>query len=174
MRSSILGIDPGVSGALALFAPNLSAASGARWQVIDMPVIGERAELNASALRDWLRRMEPEHAYLEFVAAMPSIPDANGKRRGMGVTSAFRFGGMFFAIKAVLACCDVPFSLVTPQSWKKSASLMKSDKEASRLRALQLFPDQAAALARKKDQNRAEAMLIARYGAIVMGERKAA
>jgi crossover junction endodeoxyribonuclease RuvC len=155
-----------VGGACAAFCPQASPPSGFRWCVIDIPVIGdEKRELNAAALRDWLRAIDPQHAFLELVTAMPSIPDATGKRRGMGAAGAFRFGGIFYALKAVLACCDVPYTLVTPQTWKKAHSLKGPDKEASRRRALQLFPDAAGVLARKKDQNRAEAMLLAEFGA---------
>ena len=164
---AILGIDPGVSGACALFDQTKTPASGLRWVVIDLPVIGDtKREINAAALRDWLRKHSPEHAYLELVTAMPSIAvGPGGVRRGMGAAGAFRFGGVFYAIKAVLACCDVPYSLVTPQSWKKAFGLSGSDKEKSRGLALRLFPDGAPALARKMDQNRAEAMLLAKYGA---------
>lgn len=168
----VVGLDPGVSGAVALFDPSKSAASGLRWVVEDLPVVTltKRSELNVAALRDLLRKFSPEHGFLELVSAMPSIANPKtGERRGMGATSAFNFGGMFFGIQAVLGCCDVPFSLVTPQTWKKFHSLKGSDKEASRRRALQLFPDQAAALRRKMDQNRAEAMLIAAYGANRLG-----
>ncbi len=161
----IVGIDPGISGAAALFDPGSSPASGLRWQVIDLPVVGDlKRELNAAGLRDWLRKFSPDHAFLELATAMPSIAGPGGKRRGMGTAGAFRFGGIFYAIKAILSCCDVPFTLVPPAIWKKSYGLKGSDKERSRLRALQLFPDQAAMLARKMDQNRAEAMLIANYG----------
>ena len=167
----IVGIDPGVSGAVAFFDPDKSPASGLRWIVEDMPVVGDPAELNAPALRDLLCRFSPEHAFLEQVNAMPVIVNrATGARGGMGATSAFRFGGMYFGIKAIVACCDIPLTTVMPATWKKAQGLRGPDKEASRRRAIQLFPDQAAtALARKKDQNRAEAMLIAQWGALRLG-----
>lgn len=162
----ILGVDPGLNGALAIFDPSKSPASGLRWVVEDVPVIGDdKRELNAAVLRDFLRRYSPDHAFVELVSAMPSIPGPNGVRRGMGATSAFRFGGVFYGLKAVLSCCDVPFETITPQSWKKYYGMKGPDKEASRLKALNLFPDASAFLARKKDQNRAEAMLIAKCGA---------
>lgn len=162
----ILGVDPGLGGALAIFDGSKTPASGLRWVVEDVPLVGDekRRELNAAALRDWLRRYSPDHAFVELVSAMPSIPGPNGVRRGMGATSAFRFGGVFYALKAVLACCDVPYEMITPQSWKKSFGMKGPDKERSRLKAVQLFPDAQRFLARKKDQNRAEAMLIAQCG----------
>jgi crossover junction endodeoxyribonuclease RuvC len=167
----IVGIDPGVTGAAALFSPGSTPASGLRWQVVDLPVVGDpKRELNALALRDWLMKFSPDHAFLELISAMPSIPDARGIRRSMGAAGACRFCGMFYAIKAVLACCEVPFTLVAPGRWKKHHGLVGPDKERSRALALRLFPDQGFTLARKKDQNRAEAMLIAAYGARVTVE----
>lgn len=168
----ILGIDPGVSGALALFDESKTAASGLRWVIEDMPIVGDPGELNAPVLRNWLRHHAPDHAFVELVNAMPVIVDRKtGQRKGMPATSSFRFGGMFFSIKAVLGCCDIPISLVTPAAWKRAAGLKGPDKEASRQRALQLFPDQAHPLRLKKHQNRAEAMLIARFGLVRLSEQ---
>jgi hypothetical protein len=165
----IIGIDPGVHGACAIFNPLVSPASGLRWVIWDMPVRGDPAELEARALRDLLRKYSPDRAIIERVNAMPSIPNKFGARIKMPATSAFRFGGMFFALKAVLSCCDIPFSLVMPAKWKASFELKGADKEPSRQLALAKFPDMADALARKKDENRAEAMLIAAYGARITG-----
>jgi len=166
----VVAIDPGVTGAAVLYWPDRSVESGLRWVVMDLPTVGDpKRELNPAALRDWLQRHSPDHAFLELVTAMPSIPGADGVRRGMGAAGAFRFGGFFYALKAVIACCNIPYTMVTPQSWKKQFGLKGGDKEPSRKRALQLFPDQATMLARKKDQNRAEAMLLAKYGADKLG-----
>ena len=167
----ILGIDPGLGGALVL-------CRGLRqWvAVLDMPVFGDPPELDAYALRDLLRQYKPDHVNLELVNAMPSIPGKDGKRRGMGATSAFRFGGVFYAIKAVLICEEVPFTPVPPAVWKKAAGLLGSGKgrkakEASRQRAMVLFPDQRPNLLRKKDEARAEAMLIAAHRLIAEQQR---
>ena len=162
---AILGVDPGASGAAAVYWPDKSPASGLRWQVIDLPTVGDPACLNAAAFRDWLRKLAPDHAYVELVNAMPVMIDRKtGARRVMPATSAFRFGGSFFAMQAVLSCCDVPFTLITPQKWKAAHGLKGPDKEQARQRALRLFPEAAAYLARKMDQNRAEAMLLAKFG----------
>ena len=166
---SILGIDPGLGGACAIFRPESSAASGLRWAVIDMPVVGEPPFLNATALRDWLRKFAPDACVIEQVNAMPSIPGKDGVRRGMGATSAFRFGGVYYAAMAVVSCCDIPIVEKAPSvRWKKLFGLKGSDKERSRLKAIELFPEAAALLARKKDENRAEAMLIAAYGSKIV------
>ena len=146
----IVGIDPGVTGALAFYDNDRTLSTG--WLVYDMPVVGNI--LDASALQYWLLNHKPEHCYLEFVTSHPHD----------GRMGAFRLGGMFFAIRAVLSCCKIPYELVTPAKWKKYYHLGK-DKEKSRLKALELFPKASAMLARKSDHNRAEAMLIAYYGA---------
>lgn len=157
---AILGIDPGITGALALYDPDKSAESGMRWLMIDMPVVGgDKQELNAPSLRDFLNRHDPAHAFLERANTMP----------GQGIVGAFRYGGVYFAIRAVLSCCSVPYTLVTPQVWKKyhgvkSAKTERMRKEHSRQIALMLFPDQSKELARIKDHNKAEAMLIAAWG----------
>jgi crossover junction endodeoxyribonuclease RuvC len=146
----ILGIDVGLSGALALYR------AGA-WTLLDMPIVGDgkRHELNGPALCSWLREQQPDHAFVEYAAARP----------GQGVSSMFKFGVTYGATKMALAAVGVPYTVVTPDKWKLAVGVPTgADKEASRLRALQLFPEQAAGLARKKDHARADAMLIAFYG----------
>jgi crossover junction endodeoxyribonuclease RuvC len=154
-RGAILGIDVGLSGALALYR------AGA-WTLIDMPVVGagKQHELNGPALCRWLQEHRPDHAFVEYAAARP----------GQGVSSMFRFGCTYGATKMALAACGVPYSIVTPAKWKPAVGIQAgSDKEASRLRALQLFPEQAAHLSRKKDHARGDAMLIAYDGMEMRG-----
>jgi crossover junction endodeoxyribonuclease RuvC len=146
----ILGIDPGLTGALALYC-------GGQWTLLDMPIAGDakHRELNGPALCSWLREHDPDHAFIEFAAARP----------GQGVSSMFRFGCCYGALKMALTACGVPYTAVTPTKWKPAVGILKgSDKEASRQRALQLFPDQAANLARRRDNARGDAMLLAYYG----------
>src|SRR5262245_28135212 len=145
--SGILGIDPGLSGALALWREG-------QWILTDIPIVGDgkRHELNGPALCAWLREHAPDHAFIEYAAARP----------GQGDSSTFKFGVAYGATKMALAACGVPYSIITPAKWKLVVGIASGgDKEAGRLRALQLFPDQAARLARKKDHTRADAMLIA-------------
>ena len=81
----------------------------------------------------------------------------------------FRFGCAYGATKMALAACGVPYSIITPQKWKSAVGVPTgADKEASRQRALQLFPREAANLARRKDHARADAMLIAYFGKMGM------
>lgn len=148
--SGVLGVDVGLTGALALYR------AGA-WVLRDMPVAGDAKhhELNGPELCAWLREQAPAHAYVEFASARP----------GQGVSSMFKFGCCYGATKMALSACGIPYTIVTPQRWKAAAGIPAgSDKEASRLRALQLFPDQAANLSRRKDHARSDALLLAFYG----------
>jgi crossover junction endodeoxyribonuclease RuvC len=79
------------------------------------------------------------------------------------VVSAFNFGMNFGTIKGVCGGLRIPFSLVTPGKWKRDLGL-KADKDQARARAAQLWPGAAAHFARKKDDGRAEAALIALWG----------
>jgi crossover junction endodeoxyribonuclease RuvC len=148
--SGILGIDPGLTGALALYRDG-------QWILLDMPIAGDAKhhEINGPEICRWLREHQPNHAFIEYASARP----------GQGVTSMFRFGVSYGATKMALAACAVPYTVVTPVRWKSTVGILKgADKEASRQRALQLFPDQAANLSRKKDHARADAMLLAHFG----------
>lgn len=155
--SGILGVDPGVNGAAALYEPHRTAASGLRWTVIDLPMV--EGGLDVPAFRDWLRRYSPDHAFLEWVSPM----------KGWGTIPSFRLGTSYGQLRATLACVDIPTSQVTPTSWKRALGLLKAGKDAGRVLALDLFPDQAAMLQRKKDHNRADSLLIAHYGACKLG-----
>jgi crossover junction endodeoxyribonuclease RuvC len=147
---AVLGIDVGLSGALALYRD-------AAWTFLDMPVVGDSKhhEINGAEICRWLREHWPDHAFVEYAAARP----------GQGVSSMFRFGCSYGGIKMALTACGVPFTVITPAKWKPAVGIATgSDKESSRLRALQLFPGEAANLARKRDHARADAMLLAYYG----------
>jgi crossover junction endodeoxyribonuclease RuvC len=148
----ILGIDPGISGAIAFYFPGISSRVAAE----DMPTAG--GEVNAAGLADRIRKMRPDVAVIERVGAMP----------GQGVSSTFKFGASFGVACGVLAALEIPCHRVSPASWKKHFRL-SSDKEASRALALRLFPATAEHFSRKKDDGRAEAALIARYGSEVLG-----
>lgn len=150
----LLGVDPGVSGALALLEDGRFVAAA------DMPTIarsktGKKQQVNGAEVARLLREWSPDAAVVELVNAMPA------KGRGMGAASAFNFGESAGVIRGVLAALAIETHYVTPQVWKKLAGLSGSDKEASRMRAVTLWPD--APLGRKKDAGRAEALLIARF-----------
>jgi crossover junction endodeoxyribonuclease RuvC len=122
-----------------------------------VPVIGSGAKerVDAIALRNWLTTYKPQQAYIERAQAMP----------GQGASSGFKYGRATGAIEAVLACCEIPVTVIEPNAWKRFHRLHGRDKEGGRQRALQLFPAAHAMLARRKDHGRGEASSIALYGA---------
>jgi crossover junction endodeoxyribonuclease RuvC len=125
---------------------------------IDIPTVGAGAKerVDVLAVRDWLLRHAPQHAAIERGQAMPK----------QGASSGFKYGRAIGAIEAAITLCEIPLTIIEPTAWKKFHGLQGcgGDKEASRQRALQLFPSAHALLARKKDHGRAEAALIALAG----------
>jgi Holliday junction resolvasome RuvABC endonuclease subunit len=152
----VLGVDPGIHGGLAIVAINDGAAPQLV-AAIDIPTvgIGAKQRVDSIALRTWLAAYQPQHAFVERGQAMPR----------QGASSGFKYGRAIGAIEAVVACCEIPMTIVEPSMWKKFHQLRGGDKEAGRQRALLLFPAAHALLARKKDHGRAEAALIALAGA---------
>lgn len=149
----IIGIDPGFTGAVAIFRPKV-------WdlQIHDMPVLPNikgKTEINLHLLHDILSREGDDRhiAVVEHVSAM----------RGQGVSSMFRFGQGFGAIQMALASHKIETHYVTPAKWKSYFGLSK-DKGVSRGLATQRFPEYAQQFVRVKDDGRAEASLLALYG----------
>lgn len=149
----ILGVDPGLSGALAFLH------DGALLNVQDLPLVtvghgsGSRQEMSPELLHDLL-------VHTEIRIGMAVVEDVNAF--GMGRTSAYRFGKNVGQIEGVLAACGIRTMKVTPQKWKKAMGL-GADKALSRAAAIKLWPDQSQFFARVKDDGRAEAALIAEY-----------
>lgn len=162
----IIGIDPGLSGALALIGPE-----GQFVDVWDMPVM-DKPNSNKSyikrcidplkvyvMLKEWClhsrrhKGIENIEVCMENVASQPRD----------GVAGAFSFGESFGTLKAVCSCLGLlPINYVTPATWKKYFNI-GADKEEARLLALEKMPEAGPMLARKKDHDRAEALLIALY-----------
>ncbi len=155
--SRILGIDPGASGALVCLDTETYTLD-----VHDMPVVEVRRgtrnvkQVNAAMLVDVIRQLAPTSAVIESVHAMP----------GQGVSSMFAFGRALGVIEGALAGLGVPSTLIAPREWT-SAMRVKGGKDGSRNRAAELFPKHAALFARVKDDGRADAALLAVYGAKV-------
>jgi len=151
----VLGVDPGTSGALAMWDTDLSALV-----VCDMPSalvhVGkvQRRQISEVWLADTLRTYQPDHAWIERVHALPK----------QGVTSSFSFGLAYGLARGVLAALGVPVSLVTPNEWKRAFRL-GPDKNEARLIASRMFPANARDFTRVKDDGRAEAALLALFGA---------
>lgn len=153
MTKLFVGIDPGCSGAIVVINEH-----GAYISHLSMPTVkvGTKARVNGAQVATFLLQYRGliAHAYLEQVGAMP----------GQGVSSMFTFGHAAGNVEGVLQGMFVPYSLVTPQAWKKSAGLIGSDKDAARSRAIQLYPSLRALDAKAKGQALADALLIARHG----------
>lgn len=143
----IIGVDPGASGAIAA----LDADTGALLWVEDMPA--HEGIVSAPLSADLIVGQAIAVAWVENVHSMPK----------QGVSSSFKFGRAFGVIVGVLGGARVPVEYVTPAVWKKQARLSK-DKSASRRLAVELWPAHSDLFKRVKDDGRAEAALIARYG----------
>ena len=151
----IIGIDPGLSGAIAILKDNKVL------KIFDMPVMSEgkknKRQLNSAQLVDLIREnmsIEDEVAVVvEQVNAMP----------GQGVTSMFNFGQTFGAIKGVCAALKLPIFFVRPSKWKKHFELINSSKDSSRTKVIEMYPTLSDQLAKKKDVNKSDAILIARF-----------
>ena len=156
----VLGIDPGLSGALARLT-----ASG-DLTIWDMPVLQVerngrvRRDLDLAVLVATIRQADATEAWLERVGAMP----------GQGVSSMFAFGRAVGQVEAVITACGLPLSLVTPQVWKRSLTV-PAGKDAARLRGSQLMPAYAGEWRLAKHDGRAEAALIALHGLLHGGRR---
>lgn len=161
----LIAVDPGLSGAVCFIK------NGAVVELLDMPTLPDNSnrQVDVMAICRRIDKWNPRHAIIENVQPMPSIPGADGVRRGMGAASSFRFGFATGQIRAVVACYGMEVRLVHPRSWKRWVGLVGPDKEQSRQKALELMPSAAKWLPLKKHHGRAEALLLALYGMDQMG-----
>ena len=153
----IIGIDPGITGAICFFE------DGELKDVIDMPTMASgnknKKQINGSqifneiSLRIQNHKSENINVVVEQVSAMP----------GQGVTSMFNFGQSFGILKGICTAMQLPMYFVRPAKWKKYFNLLNSEKDASRTRAIEIFPYFSSQLSRKKDSNKADAILIASF-----------
>jgi len=151
----IIGIDPGLTGAIAIMQNNKVL------DIIDMPVMAEgkknKRQLNSAQLVSIIKKNiesnEEVAVVVEQVNAMP----------GQGVTSMFNFGQTFGAIKGVCAALELPIFFVRPSKWKKYFELINASKDSSRTKAIEMYPSLSNHLTKKKDVNKSDAILIARY-----------
>ena len=151
----IIGIDPGLSGAIAVLENNIVLS------IFDMPVMPEgkknKRQLNSAHLSQYIKNniieIENSVVVVEQVNAMP----------GQGVTSMFNFGQTFGAIKGISAALQLPIYFVRPSKWKKHFELINSSKDASRTKAIEMYPSLSNKLQKKKDVNKSDAILIARF-----------
>ena len=151
----IIGIDPGLSGAIAVMHDKKVI------NMYDMPVMAEgkknKRQLNSSQLvniiKENIHKDEETIVVVEQVNAMP----------GQGVTSMFNFGQTFGAIKGVCAALKLPIFFVRPSKWKKHFELINSSKDASRTKVIEMYPTLSGQLAKKRDVNKSDAILIAKF-----------
>ena len=153
----IKGIDPGVSGSICFFK------DGKIVDVIEMPIMNEgkknKKQVNGAQIyNEIIKRIDNTsgtrtRVVIEHVTAMP----------GQGVTSMFNFGQSFGILKGVCSAMRLPMFFVRPAKWKKYYNLINSEKDASRTRAIEIFPDFSSQLSKKKDSNKADAILIASF-----------
>ena len=153
----IIGIDPGISGSICFFK------DGKILDVVEMPTMTEgkknKKQVNGSQIyNEILKRFSTTkkidiRVVIEQVSAMP----------GQGVTSMFNFGQSFGILKGICSAMQLPMYFVRPAKWKKYFGLINSEKDASRTKAIEIFPYFSSNLSKKKDSNKADAILIASY-----------
>ena len=153
----IIGIDPGISGSIC-FLDN-----GKILDVIEMPIMTDgkknKKQVNGSQVYNEITKRIKQfeknqiRVVIEHVSAMP----------GQGVTSMFNFGQSFGILKGICSAMHLPVYYVRPAKWKKYFNLINSEKDASRTRAIEIFPYFSSQLSKKKDNNKADAILIASF-----------
>lgn len=161
--NSIIGIDIGARGALALIS-----AAGELLNVADMPVLADgpkgRPAVNPALLADLIYQWQATRAFIEFVGARP----------GEGPTGAFAFGRSRGVVEGVLGAAGVPAAMIAPAAWKRLVGIAPGKdgaKDAARSEAIRRWPAQASLFARVKDDGRAEAALIAVAGMMREGSK---
>ena len=153
----IIGIDPGISGSICFFQ------DGKIVDVLEMPTMTEgkknKKQVNGSQIfneiSEKIKKLDKKEikVVIEQVSAMP----------GQGVTSMFNFGQSFGILKGICSAMQLPMYFVRPAKWKKYFNLINSEKDASRTKAIEIFPYFSSQLSRKKDSNKADAILIASF-----------
>ena len=153
----IIGIDPGISGSICFFH------NGKILDVVEMPIMTDgkknKKQVNGSQVYNEITKRIKQfekkqiRVVIEHVSAMP----------GQGVTSMFNFGQSFGILKGICTAMQLPMYFVRPTKWKKYFNLLNSEKDASRTRAIEIFPYFSSQLSRKKDSNKADAILIASF-----------
>ena len=153
----IIGIDPGISGAICFFE------DGQVKEIIDMPVMADgkknKRQINGpqtyNEISTRINKFPKKDiiVVIEQVSAMP----------GQGVTSMFNFGQSFGVLKGICSAMQLSMFFIRPAKWKKYFGLIKTEKDASRTKVIEIFPYISSELSRKKDSNKADAVLIASF-----------
>ena len=153
----VIGIDPGISGSICFFK------DGKIFDIIEMPNMAEgkknKRQVNGAQIYNEISSRiknfgkEDIKVVIEQVSAMP----------GQGVTSMFNFGQSFGVLKGICSAMQLPMYFVRPAKWKKYFNLINSEKDASRTKAIEIFPYISSKLSKKKDANKADAILLASF-----------
>tara|TARA_Y100001970_G_scaffold63755_1_gene81662 strand:- start:1710 stop:2204 length:495 start_codon:yes stop_codon:yes gene_type:complete len=153
----IIGIDPGISGAICFFE------DGQVKEILDMPVMADgkknKRQINGPQIFNEISSRITKFSkkdiivVIEQVSAMP----------GQGVTSMFNFGQSFGVLKGICSAMQLSMFFIRPAKWKKYFGLIKTEKDASRTKVIEIFPYISSELSRKKDSNKADAVLIASF-----------
>tara|TARA_B110000116_G_scaffold241577_1_gene230280 strand:+ start:210 stop:689 length:480 start_codon:yes stop_codon:yes gene_type:complete len=151
----IIGIDPGISGAISIVENKKIL------EVYDTPTMIDgkknKRQINSAQVSNIIKeRLNTNKEVVVVVEQVNAMP-------GQGVTSMFNFGQSFGVIKGICAALSLPIYFVRPTKWKKHFNLIKTNKDASRTKVIEAYPDISSKLHRKKDSNRADAILIALY-----------
>ena len=153
----IIGIDPGITGSICFFE------DGKVLEVLDMPNMAEgkknKRQVNGAQIYNEIFNRTKNYSkknikvIIENVSAMP----------GQGVTSMFNFGQSFGVLKGICSAMQLSMYFVRPAKWKKYFNLINTEKDASRTKVIEIFPYISQQLSRKKDSNKADAILIAYF-----------
>ena len=153
----IFGIDPGVSGAISVLEDKKII------EVFDMPTMIDgkknKKQVNGSQVTNIIKERLNNDKEKEVVVVVEHV----NAMPGQGVTSMFNFGQSFGVIKGICSALSLPIYFVRPTKWKKHFNLINTNKDASRTKVIQVYPHISSKLSRKKDSNKADAILIARY-----------
>ncbi len=151
----IFGVDPGVSGAISVLENKKII------EVYEMPTMIDgkknKKQINGSQVANIIKeRLNGDNEIIVVVEHVNAMP-------GQGVTSMFNFGQSFGVIKGICSALSLPIYFVRPSKWKRYFNLIKTNKDASRTKVIEVYPEISSKLYRKKDSNKADAILIARY-----------
>ena len=151
----IIGIDPGITGAISVLENKKII------DVYDTPTMIDgkknKKQVNGSQVTNIIKeRINNDKEVVVVVEQVNAMP-------GQGVTSMFNFGQSFGVIKGICSALSLPIYFVRPNKWRKHFNLINTNKDASRTKVIQIYPEISNKLSRKKDSNKADAILIARY-----------
>ena len=153
----IIGSDPGISGAICFFQ------NGEITDIIDMPSMADgkknKRQINSQQVFNEISERIiniPKKEIIVVIEQVSAMP-------GQGVTSMFNFGQSFGVLKGICSAMQLSMYFVRPAKWKKYYGLIKTEKESSTTKVIEIFPYISSKLSKKKDSNKADAILIANF-----------